>query len=47
MVAFALSLVAALSLQRARDFVPPDDAEELVVAEGAGAGSVSGTEAES
>jgi MFS family permease len=46
MVAFALSLVAALSLQRARDFVRPDDVEELVVPEGAGAGSVSGPEAE-
>jgi EmrB/QacA subfamily drug resistance transporter len=46
MVAFALSLVAALSLQRARDFHLPGSVEESVVAEGAGAGLLPGVEVE-
>jgi hypothetical protein len=46
MAAFGLSLVAALSLQRARDFERPESVEELAVAEGAGAGSVPGIESD-
>jgi MFS family permease len=45
--AFALSLVAALSFQRARDFEPLDAGEEVVVVEGVGAGSAPGIEADS
>jgi MFS family permease len=40
MAAFALSLVTALSLKRARDTDQPDVVEDADVADGAGAGSV-------
>jgi EmrB/QacA subfamily drug resistance transporter len=46
MVAFALSLAAALSLQRARDFERPDGVQELAVAGGADAGPAPGVEAD-
>jgi EmrB/QacA subfamily drug resistance transporter len=44
MAAFALSLVTALSLKRARDLDQPDVVEELGAAESAGAGSLPSVE---